>query len=198
MEIKTNTILRAYSKISPSILKDYVTKNNIEEYEFVNQSQLTETLKGYVPEIEDAEPGVVYGRGLKNGELTWIETILPSTILYYGMSPTETLPEVPAEFISTLNSTFSAISGGNTFKVSYAPEVNGYFWFICTEKVVSATYTSGNQNYVDSLTNLGSVEITINNQKKTFYVYRTSHKYAAIQINGVWGAYDYTVLTQEE
>ena len=52
MIMNLKTTLNAYPKLSPSILKDYITKEELEEKNYVNHTELNTILQDFVREVE--------------------------------------------------------------------------------------------------------------------------------------------------
>lgn len=195
--IDFTTTVNASYKISPSILSEYATKTYVDG-NYVSNESLTETLKGYTPEINNPDTGVVYGRAEVDGELVWVPMVVSGLTLYYGMNTYNTIPSDVSEFINSMLVKFSATGGTNAFTdVSATPTENSYFWFLCTNEITSVVFTSGSQSYTDSIDDMGEITINIAGVEKTFYCYRTSHKYAAIKVGDSYVTYTYNVNTVE-
>lgn len=93
MNLKTT--LKAYPKLSPSVLSKYVTKEELDARDYVTHSQLSAILSGFVREIENPDPAAIYIRKLVDGNLVWVPIQdMPGVVngvLCYGMTGSTTL-----------------------------------------------------------------------------------------------------------
>ena len=123
MEFRLNTTVSAYPKIGPSILTDYVKRDELE--------------KGYVKEAPD--DGGVYGRQDKQ----WVE-LEPGSVkhihLYYGDSSKLTFTssaDISALKGSQLVARTSAEEPQTAIIKDYVLDKVAYFWVCCSAKVQS-------------------------------------------------------------
>lgn len=54
------TIVRAYPKLSPSMIDNFATKNDLDSY--VTKSEFYDTTQSFVKDVVDPIPEVIYGR----------------------------------------------------------------------------------------------------------------------------------------
>lgn len=177
MDIKLKTQMKAVSRLSPSILENYVTKDSLSKTlgDYVTETALDE--KNFVTEVENPTAGVIYGRVEENGVMTWTAAVVPEQILLYGFNKTESTVgldgQAKAQFVSTLNA-FST----NTVTYKALQLDNGYFWFLSVRPISQVAFVSGNQRYIETLTESAELSTTITTQTgdttRTFHCYRTN------------------------
>lgn len=113
MQMNLNTTMKAYPKLSDSVLKDYVTKEN---------------LSNYVTDVE--VDGIMYGR--KDKEWVPIDMAFEDIYLYYGVSSKDTLSEVAD--IKALDSKTKLDSKTTSYELDYDQEVPGFLYICMTRK----------------------------------------------------------------
>lgn len=119
---KLKTTLRAYKKVSPSILEDYVKKEDLET-----------TLENYVTEAPT--DGKIYGRKDK----AWIAlkeaVALSENMVFYGSN--NQLQIDTEEEIFNLDNYATMAAGATSYTVNYNQAENGYLWIVCTAPIKS-------------------------------------------------------------
>ena len=167
MNLKTT--LRAYPKLSPSILSNYVTKDELGDY--VTHSELTDVLKGFVRKGINLDPSTIYG--LKNGE--WVPVLsVPEdmiNVLCYGMLPDNDMIDSPE--IVQLNR-LGLENGCYEYRIEYEPTRSGYFWFCSTAEIKEITADTGLQYRQPVIQQPDKVEVVMGGDKISFYCYRTN------------------------
>lgn len=120
--LNLKTTLNAYPKLSPSILKDYVTKDRLDA-----------TLENYVEEAP------VDSRTYARKDEKWVplkpDTLLTAKALYYGVSDDTQIDnesEIMALEVSEILS-----PDVKSYTIDYALPRNGYLWIVCTEPIRS-------------------------------------------------------------
>jgi hypothetical protein len=183
--INLTTKLKAYPRMEPSILKDYYTKE-----------ETNTMLEGYVKEIEDPTENVIYGRGMVDGNIEWID--LPGMGLFVsfiisnnaGGSGEEDFPT-----IEDINSFADATKiDPSHYEIFYSPSGSGYLW-LCSNKQISEIEFITRNNFLNTSESFQFVkEITIPVLNKNsdmigtskVYCYRTNVKYAATGASYNW------------
>lgn len=167
MNLKTT--LRAYAKVSPSILSNYVTRDELDNY--VTHSELEVILRQFVREGENLDPAVIYGR--KNGE--WVPVLsVPdemTNVLCYGMLPDNDFID-SAELVQ-LNR-LGIENGCYEYLIEYEPTKNGYFWFCSTAEIKEITADMGLEYKQPVLQQPDKVDVLMGGDKLSFYCYRTN------------------------
>ena len=170
------TTLKAYPKMSPSILSNYVTKDELQEKNYVTHSELNETLKDFVKEVVNPEPMAIYGR--QNGE--WISILsLPEVIdsvLCYGTVSDSILN---AEELLTLNR-FGVAEKCKEYLIEYEPTKAGFFWFCCTDEIAEVIADNGLKYRLGIIKQPDTLEVIMQGKKVNFYCYRTVNKLVAM------------------
>ena len=117
-----HTTLRAHQKLSPSILKDYVTKDSLDE-----------KLENYVEEAP------VDSKTYARKDEKWVplkpSTLLTAKALYYGVSDDTQIDdesEIMALEVSEILS-----PDVKSYTINYTLPRNGYLWIVCTEPIKS-------------------------------------------------------------
>ena len=168
MQFNLKTHVNAIAKISPSILKDYVTRDELISYQYVTHPELDEILKNFVREVENGDPSIVYGR--QNGK--WVPIIkIPEHVpgvLVFGMTNSEVLT---AENLFNLTKQ-SYIDDIDEYLIEYQPSANGYFWFACTTDIVNVEANNG-LVYEQSLIKSSDVMLEYDGEPLMFKCYRT-------------------------
>lgn len=120
--LNLKTTLNAYPKLSPSILKDYVTRED-----------LTSTLENYVEEAPvDATP---YARK----DEAWVpvkeSALSTSRVIYYGSNKDLQL-DSETEILQLQNHD-TIPADAKSYIVNYTQTEDGYLWIVCTEPISS-------------------------------------------------------------
>ena len=177
MNLKTT--LKAYPKLSPSILSNYVTKEELEAKDYVTHSQLSDILKGFVREIENPDPAAIYIRKLVDGELVWAPVHdIPGVIdgvLCYGMTKTTTLDDAQLALLNRMELSYDV----KEYMIEYAPTSNGYFWICSTKPVLKVEADNGLTYQVNTIEQDGVLHLTYEGEEFYFFCCRTT-KLAAI------------------
>ena len=170
MQFNLKTTLRAMPKLSPSILRDYVTKEELEEKNYVNHTELDTILQDFVKEVEFDGDNIIYGR--VKGK--WVPIVdIPeqsSGILCWGMTDAETL--TPEQMLSVL-SRQNYIQNVNEYSVEATPTENSYFWFTSTIPIKCITADNG-LKYRQAVVEMQKIDINYKGEQLTFHVYRTN------------------------
>ena len=132
------TTLTAYPKLSSSILKDYVTKE-----------ELDTTLQNYVEEAPvDSNP---YARK----DEQWVElnklTLLNDISLAYGVSNL-----VELQKLSDTESFDKVVLDKHTssYNLTYNQQSSGYFWIVCNRKISNILWMGMVADYIEQPTKL--------------------------------------------
>ena len=158
MRFCLNTIVNAYQKVSPSILTEYITKEELE--------------KEYVKEAPD--DGGVYGRQDKQ----WVE-LEPDTVrkiqLYYGDSSKSTFTTF-ADITGLKNHDEIARLSKETAQQAvikdYVLDQANYIWVCCSSKVTSILCFDDSLTVGCVYTNSNSEESISGDDGLTYYCYR--------------------------
>ena len=134
--LNLKTTLNAYPKLSPSILKDYVTKEDLDT-----------TLQNYVEEAPtDSKP---YARR----DEQWVElnkqAILNSISLSYGTSD---LVEIQQESDTGSFDKVELDKNIVSYNLTYNQQSNGYFWIVCNRKISSIMWMGMVADYIEQPT----------------------------------------------
>ena len=174
MNLKTK--LKAYPRVSPSILSNYVSKEELEAKDYVTHSELNAILSKFVTEVENPDPAVVYGR--QNGE--WVSLLsLPEVVddvLCYGMIGDSRLN--PEELL-TLNR-LGVSRSCREYLIDYEPTKNGFFWFCCTEEIREVIADNGLQYRLGVIKQPDKLLVEFQGELVEFYCYRTNSKLVAM------------------
>ena len=169
MQFNLKTTLSAFTKLSPAILENYVTKEELEKKDYVNHTELSTILLDFVREVETDEKGVVYGR-VKGA---WIPVVdIPEQvngIMCWGMISSDTLS---AEQLFNELKRQNFLSGVNEYSVEDLPSSNGYFWFAATSPIKFIMADNG-LKYKQNVVECPDVAITYKGEELTFHCYRT-------------------------
>ena len=112
---KLTMTIRAYQKVSPSALSNYITRD-----------QLEEELNNYVTEAP--EDGKIYARQDKQWSELQKEAQAQDTLLIFGSNSTLTLD---ANLLDKLDRKYNLGKDPKSFDIDYTMTEQGYFW-ICT------------------------------------------------------------------
>lgn len=165
------TTLKAYPKLSPSILESYVTKEqlNAAVENLVDYDSLNLILKDFVIDVETEGTDVIYGR--VKGQ--WIPVMdIPEQvagIMCWGMLSSPTLD---AEQLMKELQRQNFLAGVNEYSVEATPSENSYFWFAATSPIKFITADNGLM-YRQPVTEGSKITIEYKGQPLTFYSYRT-------------------------
>lgn len=123
--LNLKTTLNAYPKLSPSILQDYVTKED-----------LTSTLENYVEEAPvDSKP---YARR----DETWVpvkeSALSVERTIFYGSNSDLQLDN--ENEILSLQHKDTLPADAKSYIVNYNQLENGYMWIVCTEPISSIVW----------------------------------------------------------
>lgn len=174
MQFNLKTTLNACPNLSPSILDSYVTKEQLEERNFVDKSTLDSILEDFVRDVEVEGTDTIYGR-IKGA---WIPVIdIPEQaagIMCWGMIETATLD---AQQLLTL-SRQNFLQGVNDYSVEALPKRSGYFWFAATAPIKEVVADNG-LAFRQPVVEAEPISINYKGQPLTFHCYRTQ-KLAAL------------------
>lgn len=133
--LNLKTTLNAYPKLSPSILKDYVTKDdlNTKLEDYPTNEELTNTLDNYVEEAPvDSKP---YARK----DETWVpvkdSALSVDRTIYYGSN--KDLQLESEEEVYQLQNKATIPADGTSYIVNYNQQEDGYLWIVCTDPIKS-------------------------------------------------------------
>lgn len=173
MEVNLNVTLNAYPRLSSTLLSDYVTKEELEAKEYIDNSALQVALEDYVKDVEDPEVGVVYGRMDVDGVMTWV----PITYVddkdqpfCYGMTTGDTLT---SEGLQSLQRVIIS-KEISSYLVEYQPDDNGYFWFCTPRQVVKVMAASGLSYEVTVTKQQGTIALTVEDKTYNMNCYKTT------------------------
>ena len=175
--------MRAFPKLSPSILENYVTKDELTSKDYVNHTEFNETIdttvadlqfsfqqliKDFVKDVDNQTDGVIYGR--QKGK--WISLVdindTYSGVVCWGMLPTDT---IDAEGLLALKKQVFTDSISE-YMVEDTPTENGYFWFASTTPIRWVIADNGLE-YRQSITDAKTIVIQYQGTPMMFYCYRT-------------------------
>lgn len=169
MQINLKTTLRAYPKVSPSILSNYVTKEDLESRHYIDPDMLNSVLQDFVKDVDINGDNIVFGR--IRGQ--WVPVVdIPqqaSGIMCWGMLST---PSLSADQMMKCLSRQNFLVGVNEYSVEHTPTENGYFWFTSTTPIKQVIADSG-LSYKQDVVETNPVSIEYKGQPLTFYCYRT-------------------------
>lgn len=161
MQFNLNTTINAFPQISPSILENYVTKN-----------ELSTTLDNYVEEAPANSS--IYARQ----DEQWVELnkqcILSNITLSYGYS---NLVEI--QQLSDISSLESVVVDKEvtSYNLSYYQQSAGYFWIVSTRKISNIMWMGMIADYVEQPAN------PTNDEGLPLYCYRIVDKLIPQQLN---------------
>ena len=168
MYFNLKTSLKAYPKISPSILENYVTKDELSQKDYVNHTDLNTILADFVRDVEVENDGIIYGR--QKGK--WVPVVAikeqENGIICWGMNTSQTLT---ADGLMALNRQI-AIKDVNEYLVEYIPTVNSYYWFASTIPIRGVIANNGLE-YLQPIIESTPITIEYNGSPLLFYCYRT-------------------------
>lgn len=169
MQFNLKTTLTAFPKLSPSILENYVTKDELDQKDYVSHTELSTILLDFVKEVETDGTSVVYGR-VKGA---WVPVVdIPeqaSGIMCWGMINSDILS---AEQLFNELKRQNFLSGVNEYSVEDTPTSNGYFWFASTSPIKCVIADNG-LKYKQNVVECPDVCITYKGENLTFHCYRT-------------------------
>lgn len=152
-KLNLKTTLNAYPKLSPSLLSNYVTKEDF-----------TTTLEGYVEEAP-VDNGV-YARQNE----TWVsvdpEIKITDELLYYGANTDLQMDDV--NNILSLECHDIIPHGGSSYILNYNQTANGYLWICCTKPIKSIVWGAMGGMIADYIKQRADI-VT---QTTTYYCYR--------------------------
>lgn len=135
MNLKTT--LKAYPKLSPSILNDYVTKDSLDTTleDYTTKEFLGTTLDNYVEEAPvDNKP---YARK----DESWVpikdEALFVAKTIFYG-SNKELQLDNEAEILELQNK-ITLVAEEKSYVINYNQTEEGYLWIVCTDPISSIT-----------------------------------------------------------
>ena len=170
MQFNLKTTLKAYPKLSPSILENYVTKEQFDATveTLVDYDSLNTILQDFVTDVEVEGTNIIYGR--VKGQ--WVPVVdIPEQvagIVCWGMINSTTLNAQQLLELSRQN----FLNGVNEYSVENTPTENGYFWFASTSPIKCIVADNG-LTYRQPITEGSNVTIEYKGQPLTFYCYRT-------------------------
>lgn len=169
MQFNLKTTLTAFPKLTPSILKNYVTKDELDQKDYVTHTELSTILLDFVKEVETDGTSIIYGR-VKGA---WVPVVdIPEQvtgIMCWGMLSSDTLS---AEQLFNELKRQNFLSGVNEYSVEDAPTSNSYFWFASTSPIKCVIADNG-LKYKQNVVECPDVCITYKGEKLTFHCYRT-------------------------
>lgn len=125
IQLNLKTRINAIPKLSPSILKDYVTKESLDE-----------TLENYVEEAP------VDSNAYARKDEKWVpvksSSLLVPKMIFYG-SNTQLQLDDESEILNLQNSSIIP-ADGKSYIVNYNQKEEGYLWIVCTEPVASIVW----------------------------------------------------------
>ena len=175
MQLNLKTTLRAFPKLSPSILENYVSKEELEAKDYVNHTELkqsvtniTNMMSDFVKDVSDDDSGIIYGR--QKGKWVPVININESTngIICWGIN---SAPTITPEVLLSLHRQMT-INNTDEYLVEEAPSQNGYFWFASTSPIRYVTANNGLE-FKQGLTDATTLIIQYNGSSVLFYCYRT-------------------------
>jgi hypothetical protein len=164
------TTLRAYPRLSSSMIGNFATKSELDS--FVTKTEFYNTISQFVKQIENPIQGIVYARA--NGQ--WVpvaemETPITGALCYgYVLENHDADPgTLTEEEFNSLNRT--ELSDSTEYLVSITPEINEkgyvYLYFCCTSKISKVLDISFPDAPVDiELTNCGTRTVVVDNDKE--------------------------------
>ena len=170
MQFNLKTTLKAFSKLSPSILENYVTKEQFDATveTLVDYDSLNIILQDFVTDVEIEGTDTIYGR--VKGQ--WIPVVdIPEQvagIICWGIINSATLDAQQLLGLSRQN----FLNGVNEYSVENTPTENGYFWFASTSPIKCIVADNGLM-YKQPVTESSNITIEYKGQPLTFYCYRT-------------------------
>lgn len=169
MIMNLKTTLNAYPKLSPSVLKDYVTKTELEEKNYVDHDALTTILEDFVRDVETEGTNIIYGR--VKGKWVPVVDIPEQTagIMCWGMINSSTLS---AEQMMHELDRQNFLAGVNEYSVECTPTENGYFWFTSTTPIDHIIADNG-LSYKQAVAEAPTISISYKGKNLNFYCYRT-------------------------
>ena len=171
MQFNLKTTMKAFPKLSPSILESYVTKEQFDSKveTLVDYDSLNFILKDFVTDVETEGTDVIYGR--VKGQ--WIPVVdIPEQvagIMCWGILNSETLD---ADQLVKQLQRQNFLAGVNEYSVESTPTENGYFWFASTSPIKFITADNG-LIYRQPVTEGSQIAIEYKGKPLTFYSYRT-------------------------
>lgn len=169
MQMNLKTTLKAFPKLSPSILENYVTKTELEEKQYIDSDILSNTLLSYVREVDNGDPSTIYGR--QDGK--WVPVVeMPestSGILCWGMLDSPFVNDM--NFLKLHRKCF--INGVEEYRVEDRSDENGFFYFISTSPILQVMSDS-NLCYKQPLVELPALCIDYMGKHLNFFCYRTT------------------------
>lgn len=123
--LNLKTTLNAYPKLSPSILKDYVTKE-----------EFNTTLENYVEEAP--VDSTSYARKDESWVAVKESALSVDRVIYYGFN--KDLQMDSEEDILKLQHKDTIPASGKSYIVNYNQTENGYLWIVCSEPIASIVW----------------------------------------------------------
>lgn len=147
MQMNLNTTMKAYPKLSDSILKDYATVDALnkttEDTQQAMMDMKQEIANTYVPEVEDRETSTVYAR--RGSDRSWValkdSTIAENIEIYFGsndQSQMDTIEEIRS--LATIGGHSTIEKNSKEFNLNYMQRENGRLWICTTQPVKSITW----------------------------------------------------------
>lgn len=171
MQFNLKTTLRAFPKLSPSILESYVTKEQFDAKveTLVDYDSLNLILKDFVTDVKTEGTDIIYGR--VKGQ--WVPVVdIPEKIagiMCWGMLNSTTLD---ADQLMKQLQRQNFLAGVNEYSVECTPTENSYFWFASTTPIKYIIADNG-LSYKQPVTEGSQITIEYKGQPLTFYSYRT-------------------------
>lgn len=163
MNLKTT--LKAYPKLSPSILNDYVTKDSLDTTleDYTTKEFLGTTLDNYVEEAPvDNKP---YARK----DESWVpikdEALSVAKTIFYG-SNKELQLDNESEILELQNK-ITLVAEEKSYVINYNQTEEGYLWIVCTDPISSIALGGVMADYEQQIAVIGS-----NNSNAKYYCYR--------------------------
>ena len=171
MQFNLKTTMKAFPKLSPSILESYVTKEQFDSKveTLVDYDSLNLILKDFVTDVETEGTDIIYGR--VKGQ--WVPVVdIPEQIagiMCWGILNSDTLD---AEQLMKQLQRQNFLAGVNEYSVESTPTENGYFWFASTSPIKFIIADNGLM-YKQPVTEGSQITIEYKGKPLTFYSYRT-------------------------
>lgn len=167
MEMKLNTTIAAYPKLSESILKEYATSKDLQSVKDWADDK-------FVPEVEDRESEAVYARNGKDRK--WVElkeAAAASNIeIYYGANDQLQIDDI--EELKTLSDHTTLELNTKECVLTCNQNQDGYLW-ICTSQPVKSFKWMG---FLWDFIKQGNL-IVDTAANKSFFCYRSEEELSA-------------------
>lgn len=173
--LNLKTTLNAYPKLSPSILKDYVTRDdlNTKLEDYPTNEELTNTLDNYVEEAPvDSKP---YARKDESWVPVKNSALESDRVIYFGSNQDLQLDSEAEVLALQQHATIPA--SDDSYVVNYNQVEDGYVWIVCTEPIKSIIW--GTMGMIADYERQNAV--IVSNTGANYYCYRIREKLVANQ-----------------